>query len=91
MLLEQVERVNLFKVVINPDSFAQSAENIFYLSFLIRDAKVAFEIDDESGEPFVCASCPFFSPLSYLMLCVTFSQSRAKSPQTKSAQRPAAC
>ncbi|KAJ7774408.1 Nse4 C-terminal-domain-containing protein [Mycena olivaceomarginata] len=54
-LLEQVERVNLFKVVINPDSFAQSAENIFYLSFLIRDAKVAFEIDDESGEPFVFA------------------------------------
>ncbi|KAJ6554426.1 Nse4 C-terminal-domain-containing protein [Mycena capillaripes] len=53
-VLEKVERVNLFKLVINPQSFAQSVENIFYLSFLIRDAKVAFEVS-EDGEPIVFA------------------------------------
>lgn len=53
--MEQVEKINLFKLVINPESFAQSVENIFYLSFLIRDAKVAFEIS-KLGEPVVCAS-----------------------------------
>ncbi|KAJ7821660.1 Nse4 C-terminal-domain-containing protein [Mycena leptocephala] len=53
-VLEQVEKINLFKLVINPESFAQSVENIFYLSFLIRDAKVAFEIS-EDDEPLVFA------------------------------------
>ncbi|KAF8214628.1 Nse4 C-terminal-domain-containing protein [Mycena galopus ATCC 62051] len=51
--LEQVDKINIFKLVVNPESFAQSVENIFYLSFLIRDAKVAFQVDDESGEPVV--------------------------------------
>ncbi|KAJ7613750.1 Nse4 C-terminal-domain-containing protein [Mycena polygramma] len=54
-VLDQVETINLFKLVINPESFAQSVENIFYLSFLIRDAKVAFEIN-QIGEP-VIFSC----------------------------------
>lgn len=47
--------VNLFKFIINPNDFAQSVENIFYLSFLIRDGKVALETR-ESGEPYICAS-----------------------------------
>ncbi|KAL1726792.1 binding domain of Nse4/EID3 to Nse3-MAGE-domain-containing protein, partial [Schizophyllum commune] len=47
-------RVNLFEFVINPEDFAQSVENIFYLSFLIRDGKVAFEYDEETKEPFIC-------------------------------------
>ncbi|KAJ7161159.1 Nse4 C-terminal-domain-containing protein [Mycena filopes] len=53
-LLEKIEKINLFRLIINPDSFSQSIENLFYLSFLIRDAKVAFEID-EQGEPIVFA------------------------------------
>ncbi|KAJ7865548.1 Nse4 C-terminal-domain-containing protein [Mycena leptocephala] len=53
-VLEQAEKINLFKLVINPESFAQSVENIFYLSFLIRDAKVSFEIS-KLGEPVVFA------------------------------------
>ncbi|KAJ7038930.1 Nse4 C-terminal-domain-containing protein [Mycena alexandri] len=53
-LLEQIDKINLFRLVINPNSFSQSLENIFYLSFLIRDAKVAFQIDDD-GEPLVFA------------------------------------
>ena len=47
-------RVNLFEFVINPEDFAQSVENIFYLSFLIRDGKVAFEYDEDTKEPFIC-------------------------------------
>jgi hypothetical protein len=51
-LLEQSGEVNLFRFVINPNDFAQSVENIFYLSFLIRDGKVALEFRD--SEPFIC-------------------------------------
>ncbi|GLB37537.1 putative binding domain of Nse4/EID3 to Nse3-MAGE [Lyophyllum shimeji] len=46
------EPINIFKFVINPNDFAQSVENIFYLSFLIRDGKVAFETTKD-GEPVV--------------------------------------
>ena len=45
-------KINIFKFVINPKDFAQSVENIFYLSFLIRDGQVAFETED--GEPVIC-------------------------------------
>uniref|UniRef100_D8QC04 Non-structural maintenance of chromosomes element 4 n=1 Tax=Schizophyllum commune (strain H4-8 / FGSC 9210) TaxID=578458 RepID=D8QC04_SCHCM len=51
-------RVNLFEFVINPEDFAQSVENIFYLSFLIRDGKVAFEYDEDTKEPFIYACSP---------------------------------
>lgn len=44
--------MNLFRFVINPNDFAQSVENIFYLSFLIRDGLCALEIDD-NGEPII--------------------------------------
>ncbi|KAF9469987.1 Nse4 C-terminal-domain-containing protein [Collybia nuda] len=43
--------INIFRFIINPNDFAQSVENIFYLSFLIRDGKVAFEMD--TGEPII--------------------------------------
>ncbi|KAF5317399.1 hypothetical protein D9611_003937 [Ephemerocybe angulata] len=56
-LLEGAGEINIFKFVINPNNFAQSVENIFYLSFLIRDGKVAFETNDE-GEPIIYACQP---------------------------------
>ncbi|KAH9485011.1 Non-structural maintenance of chromosome element 4 [Psilocybe cubensis] len=43
--------VNIFEFVINPNDFAQSVENVFYLSFLIRDGQAAFETRD--GVPVV--------------------------------------
>ncbi|THH19961.1 hypothetical protein EW146_g1321 [Bondarzewia mesenterica] len=54
-LLEEQGEVNLFKFVVNPNDFAQSVENIFHLSFLIRDGVCAMEIKPD-GEPiiFVC-------------------------------------
>ncbi|KAJ1921323.1 hypothetical protein H4219_000639 [Mycoemilia scoparia] len=48
-LLERIGSINFFEFVINPRSFAQSVENIFYLSFLIRDGRVF--IDDDTGQP----------------------------------------
>ncbi|CAE6461321.1 unnamed protein product [Rhizoctonia solani] len=54
--LEECQRINFFKFVINPTSFGQSVENMFYVSFMIRDAKIAFEVTD--GEPFIYACEP---------------------------------
>ncbi|KAJ7178410.1 Nse4 C-terminal-domain-containing protein, partial [Mycena crocata] len=47
LLVEEEGPINLFKFVINPNDFAQSVENIFYLSFLIRDGKVALETQED--------------------------------------------
>ena len=62
--------MNLFRFVINPHDFAQSVENLFYLSFLIRDGECALEIE-EDGEPVICAS--YFSSFS-LALRLIFSR-----------------
>ena len=48
-ILEHVGPINMFNFFINPESFSQSVENLFYLSFLIRDGKAY--IDDDSGQP----------------------------------------
>lgn len=40
--------VSLFEFVLNPYSFSQSIENMFYLSFLVHDGKVAVTIDQDS-------------------------------------------
>ncbi|KII92185.1 hypothetical protein PLICRDRAFT_104315 [Plicaturopsis crispa FD-325 SS-3] len=63
LLGEENGPVNLFKFVVNPNDFAQSVENIFYLSFLIRDGKCALETD-EQGEPIIF-TCEQPSPEDY--------------------------
>ncbi|KAG5635504.1 hypothetical protein H0H81_011023 [Sphagnurus paluster] len=55
-ILSDIGEVNIFKLIINPNDYAQSVENLFYLSFLIRDGKVAFET--MAGEPLVCMYKP---------------------------------
>jgi len=47
-ILEEKGQVNLFEFIVNPDSFSQTVENIFYLSFLIRDGKAL--LDEKDGE-----------------------------------------
>jgi hypothetical protein len=52
-ILQETGAINLFRFIVNPNDFAQSVENMFYLSFLIRDGKVAMETS-EDGEPIIC-------------------------------------
>ncbi|KAF7983272.1 hypothetical protein HWV62_22912 [Athelia sp. TMB] len=54
LLEDQGEPINMFQFIINPDDFAQSVENLFHLSFLIRDGTCAMELDEESQEPMIC-------------------------------------
>ncbi|CAI4037801.1 hypothetical protein SMKI_04G1350 [Saccharomyces mikatae IFO 1815] len=42
--------INLFKFIIDPNSFSRSIENLFYTSFLIKEGKLLME-DDEEGLP----------------------------------------
>jgi non-structural maintenance of chromosomes element 4 len=51
-ILEDLGEYNLFKFVVNPNDFGQSVENVFYLSFLIKEGVVALEVKD--GEPMIC-------------------------------------
>ncbi|CEI95996.1 hypothetical protein RMCBS344292_10168 [Rhizopus microsporus] len=48
-ILTEVEPINYFKFVTNPESFSQTVENIFYVSFLARKAVVGISI--ENGQP----------------------------------------
>lgn len=41
------EPVNLYTFFINPHSFSQSVENLFYTSFLVRDGKVLLLMGDD--------------------------------------------
>ncbi|TPX62091.1 hypothetical protein PhCBS80983_g00718 [Powellomyces hirtus] len=45
--LHEVGCMSFFEFVINPDSFGQTVENLFYVSFLIRDGKVQVHEDDD--------------------------------------------
>ncbi|KAJ3273302.1 nuclear protein, partial [Blyttiomyces sp. JEL0837] len=49
-ILKKKGPTNFFEFAINPESFSQSVENLFYVSFLIRDGSARIDID-ESGQP----------------------------------------
>ena len=38
--------VQLYPFIINPKSFGQTVENLFYVSFLIRDGSAGVQMDD---------------------------------------------
>ncbi|KAL8387505.1 hypothetical protein RB595_009859 [Gaeumannomyces hyphopodioides] len=46
--------IDLLRFAVNPRSFAQTVENMFYISFLIRDGKVNLDFDDD-GLPSISA------------------------------------
>ncbi|XP_065646622.1 non-structural maintenance of chromosomes element 4 homolog A isoform X2 [Hydra vulgaris] len=42
-----MQAVCLFQFIINPTSFGQSVENLFHLSFLIKDGRATIELDEQ--------------------------------------------
>lgn len=53
--------------IVNPDSFSQTVENLFYFAFLIKEGKAAIEMDEDPESPYfgdavTCTSFVFFSP-----------------------------
>ncbi|KAF8586698.1 hypothetical protein K439DRAFT_1386760 [Ramaria rubella] len=53
VLRSQTKKLNFFQFVVNPGDFGQTVENLFYVSFLIREAKCCLEFDEDTGEPMI--------------------------------------
>lgn len=49
--------IDLMRFVVNPRSFGQTVENMFYLSFLIRDGRIEVDFDDDDL-PAICTFLP---------------------------------
>ncbi|KAI7856318.1 Nse4 C-terminal-domain-containing protein [Circinella umbellata] len=55
-ILDESGPTNYLEFITNPESFSQTVENMFYVSFLIRNAVA--EIDDSSGQPILATRAP---------------------------------
>jgi len=47
------EPVNFFKFVIDPESFGATIENLFHVSFLVKEGKVNISVDEGLGLPVI--------------------------------------
>lgn len=50
---KQQKGVNLFEFAINPNDFGQSVENMFYVSFLVKDGRAGIQVGAD-GEMRIC-------------------------------------
>ena len=44
---DQGEGINFLELVINPDDYGQTVENIFDASFLIKEGQAGIQVDDD--------------------------------------------
>ncbi|XP_041989226.1 EP300-interacting inhibitor of differentiation 3 [Aricia agestis] len=45
--------LSYFHCAIDPTSFSRSVENVYHLSFLVRDGLISVQLDEEHGLPFI--------------------------------------
>jgi hypothetical protein len=85
---EDEPAVSLFDFVVNPRSFGQTVENLFYISFLIREGTVKV-LEDKSGLPLLgewqyCLHTVPFTQLTHRSSGATAHYSRtARTPRPK--------
>ncbi|KAK6773552.1 hypothetical protein RDI58_028790 [Solanum bulbocastanum] len=53
-ILRKKKRVKLENVIMNRNSFAQSIENLFVLSFLVKDGRVVIDVDENGSHLLFC-------------------------------------
>lgn len=47
----QTDELDYYKFVLNPNSFGETVENMFYISFLVKDGKIGLKMDKSTGCP----------------------------------------
>lgn len=81
---------SLFDFAINPHSFGQTVENIFYISFLIKEGNVGLDMDDDGlptlGESAqqVCSEREFLTKHSTINTTISSTTAREKPNATPS-------
>lgn len=65
---ENNQSVAFLRFIMNPDSFPQTVENMFYFSFLVKECKASVELDEEEtsdtfGDVIVCRLFKLTLPL----------------------------
>lgn len=76
----------LFQFIINPYSFGQTIENMFYVSFLVRDSKVGISTDLR-GLPYLgMLLSPIPSPTSHFLKCFANEKQISSQKKTPSKQ-----
>lgn len=79
--------INLFRFIVNPNDFGQTVENLFYVSFLIREGKCALEFSEDMQEPIICRADLSYKTLSTLTHLLSVSCERPTEDDYKNGAR----